>query len=101
MILSRVIGNCVSTVQHPVYDGQTVLVVVPVDPDGHTPVGGEFLAVDCVQAGPGDLVLVSREGNAARQVLGQGQPVHSVVLGIVDEVTLSRSADPESEAASC
>ncbi len=86
MILSRVIGNAVSTVKHPCYEGTSVLVCVPVQTDGHTPIGDEFLAVDSVQAGPGDLVLVAREGNAARQILGEGQPYHAVILGVVDEL---------------
>ena len=87
MILARVIGNAWSTVQHRCYDGKSVMVVQAVDTDGRTPNGPEFLAVDSVQAGPGDLVLVAREGNAARQVLGRDDdPFHAVILGVVDEV---------------
>jgi len=87
MILCRVVGNAVSTIKHPCYTGHRVMVCVPVQPDGRTPRGGEFLSVDSVQAGPGDLVLVAREGNAARQVLGTANdPFHSVIMGIVDEV---------------
>ena len=33
MILSRVIGNVVSTVKHPTHEGRTVLVCQPVDLD--------------------------------------------------------------------
>lgn len=89
MILCRVIGNAVSTVHHPCFDGKTVLVVQPVAPDGRRPKGASFLTVDSVQAGVGDLVLVAREGNCARQVLGRDEdPLHSVVLGVVDEVTM-------------
>jgi hypothetical protein len=40
-----------------------VLVLVPVGPDTHSPVGPDFMAVDAAQAGPGDLVLAAREGN--------------------------------------
>ena len=87
MILSRVVGNVVSTVKHPVYEGRSVLVCQPVALDTHTPNGDEFLAIDSVQAGVGDLVLASREGNTARQILGGDEdPLHSVILGIVDEV---------------
>lgn len=87
MILCRVVGNCVSTIKHPVYEGKTVLVVQAVEVDTHTPRGGEFLSVDSVQAGVGDLVLVSREGNASRQILGNpNDPFHSVVIGVVDQV---------------
>ena len=88
MILCRVIGNAVSPVQHAVYDGKTVLVCQPILPDG-SPKGRAFLAVDSVQAGEGDTVLVAREGNAARQVLGTAKdPLHSVILGIVDSIDL-------------
>jgi microcompartment protein CcmK/EutM len=87
MILGRVIGNAVSTVKHPAYEGHTVLLVRPVKADGKTPNGHVFLASDAVQAGEGDLVLCAREGNAARQILGSSEdPFHAVVLGIVDQV---------------
>jgi ethanolamine utilization protein EutN len=89
VILSRVLGTSVSTVQHPVYRGTKVLVCQPVRADGRTKLGHAFLAVDSVQAGEGDLVLVAREGNAARQVLGtDDDPFHSVILGIVDDIDL-------------
>ncbi|MDP2314438.1 MAG: EutN/CcmL family microcompartment protein [Pseudomonadota bacterium] len=88
MILGRVIGNVVSTVKHPCFEGKSVLIVQPVLPDGRTPKGASFLSVDSVQAGVGDLVLAAREGNTARQILGaDSDPLHSVILGIVDEVT--------------
>ncbi|RME22374.1 MAG: ethanolamine utilization protein EutN [Deltaproteobacteria bacterium] len=87
MILCRVVGNSVSTVKHPCYEGKAVMVVQPVDVDGRTPLGAEFLAVDAVQAGPGDVVLASREGNTARQLLGtDADPFHAVIVGIVDAV---------------
>ena len=87
MILCRVLGNSVATVQHPCYEGRSVLVVQPVEVDGCTALGDEFLAVDAAQAGPGDLVLAAREGNTARQILKAGdEPLHAVILGIVDQV---------------
>lgn len=91
MILSRVVGNVVSAVKHPVYVGRSVMVCIPVKPDTHTPVGRAFLAIDAVQSGPGDLVLAAREGNTARQILGNdNDPLHAVILAIVDEVTVAR-----------
>ena len=67
---------------HPVYDGQKLLIVTPVDG------GDSFLAVDRVQAGVGDTVLVNQEGNGTRQLLKMGQqvPIRSLIVGIVDEV---------------
>ncbi len=81
MKLCRVIGNVVATAKHPVFEGQRLLVVQPED-------GPSFLAVDTVQAGPGDTVLVMREGNGVRQILGMGSqvPIRSLIVGIVDDV---------------
>ena len=96
MILARVIGNAVATIKHPAYEGKSIMVLRPVALDTHTPMGKEFLAVDSVQAGPGDLVMASREGNTARQILGTStDPFHSVIVGIVDEVTHLSEATAE------
>lgn len=90
MILCRVVGNVVTPVQHAAYDGRKILVCQPVRPDGRTRLGVSFLAVDSVQAGEGDLVLAAREGNTARQILGNDDdPFHAVVLAIVDAVELA------------
>ena len=90
MILARVIGNSVSSVKHPSYHGQKVMVVQPVETDTHTARGSSFLALDSVQAGVGDLVIAAREGNTARQILKNNDaPYHAVIVGIVDEVTLA------------
>jgi ethanolamine utilization protein EutN len=92
MILARVIGNAVATIKHPSYIGKSIMVLRPVDVDTHSPIGREFLAIDSVQAGPGDLVMASREGNTARQILGtSADPFHSVIVGIVDQVTCEDS----------
>jgi ethanolamine utilization protein EutN len=82
MKLCRVEGTVVGSVHHPVYDGQKLLIVTPVDG------GDSFLAVDRVQAGVGDVVLVNQEGNGARQLLKMGQqvPIRSLIVGVVDEV---------------
>ena len=82
MKLCRVEGNVVATVHHPVYDGQKLLIVTPVDG------GDSFLAVDRVQAGVGDTVLVNQEGNGTRQLLKLGAqvPIRSLIVGIVDDV---------------
>jgi ethanolamine utilization protein EutN len=88
VILARVIGNAVATVKHPAFHARKVMVVQPLDPEGGAS-GQSFLAVDAVQAGPGDHVLVAREGNTARQILGVGEaPIHAIIMGIVDHVEL-------------
>lgn len=88
MIYCRVIGNVVATAHHPVYDGQKLMIVQPLCEAGDD-VGKSFLAVDRVQAGPGDRVLVMREGNGVRQLMGMGDqvPIRSLIVGVVDAVT--------------
>lgn len=86
MIYGRVIGNVVSTVKHPTYLGHKLMIVQPLDEHGQDD-GDSFLAVDDVQAGPGDRVLVLGEGNGIRQILGGKQlPIRRLIVGIVDEV---------------
>ena len=87
MRLCRVVGNVVATVKHPMYHGQPLMVVQPIDAHGRD-VGASFLAVDRVQAGPGDHVLVLTEGTGVRQILELGTqvPIRSLIVGIVDAV---------------
>ena len=86
MKLCRVLGSVVSTAKQPVYEGQKLMVVLPINEAGAAQ-GSSFLAVDRVQAGEGDLVLVNQEGNGARQLfLIDKLPIRSVILGIVDAV---------------
>lgn len=90
MKICRVLGTVVSTAKHPTYSGRKLLVVQPLDEAGQ-PVGASFLAVDDVQAGKGDVVLVNQEGNGARQILRMGQqvPIRSLIVGIVDRVDIA------------
>ncbi len=89
MILARVVANVVATEKHPHYRGQKILVVQPVDPEGKAK-GKSLLAVDGVQAGVGDLVLVVDEGGSARAVISNEQAVtiRTAICGIVDRVDI-------------
>ncbi len=90
MKLARVIGNVVATRKHPCFKGHKILIVQPVDENGED-TAQSFLSCDTVNAGPGDLVLVQQEGNTARELLGTRQdPFHSVIVGIVDRVSIDR-----------
>ena len=87
MKICRVLGPVVSTVKHPVYKGLKLMSVQPVESDGLTPAGSSYLAVDQVQAGEGDLVIVLTEGNGARQIFGiDVLPIRSVIVGFIDEI---------------
>ena len=93
MILGRVTGTIHATIQHPFYGSRRLLVVEREDPEGR-PTGGYLVAVDAVDAGVGERVLVLDEGTGARQVLVSANgPVRSVVVGIVDQVDTGSAAD--------
>jgi microcompartment protein CcmK/EutM len=86
MILGRVTGEIHSTINHPFYDSRKLLVVEKTDPSGK-PTGDYVIAVDVVDAGVGEQVLVLDEGNSARQVFNSDNaPVRSVVVGIIDAI---------------
>ncbi|MBM3264888.1 MAG: EutN/CcmL family microcompartment protein [candidate division Zixibacteria bacterium] len=87
MTVGRVVGNVVSTVKHPLYNGQKILLVQPVDPVHGKPGGNTVVAVDTVGVGIGELVLVATEGRAASEILKVPRgPVRSIIVGIVDEI---------------
>jgi ethanolamine utilization protein EutN len=89
VILGRVIGTVVSTIQHPSLDGQRLLVVERLGLDGK-PSGGSVIALDSVDAGIGETVIVVDEGNSARQVLGsKDAPARTVIVGVVDSIQRS------------
>jgi ethanolamine utilization protein EutN len=76
-----------ATIKHPAFAGRTLFVVQPLDErDGDA--GASFVAIDHVQAGVGDKVVVLTEGNGVRQILKAGDqlPIRSIIVGIVDQV---------------
>jgi microcompartment protein CcmK/EutM len=86
VILARVTGTVTSSDKDPELADYKLLVVQPLGLDLEAE-GEEMIAIDRVDAGVGDRVLVSREGNAARQVTGRERiPVQNVVIGVVDRV---------------
>ena len=88
MILGRTCGALYSTINHPFYDNRRLLVVDQLDLEGQ-PTGKYLIAVDSVDAGAGETVLVINEGNSARQVLNDSMaPVRSIIIGIVDQVSI-------------
>jgi len=87
MILARVLGSVTATDKHPAFNARKLLVVQPLDERGGE-TGKSFLAVDnLTSAGPGDTVLVMREGNGVRQLLhDKTLPIRSLIVGVVDAV---------------
>ncbi len=86
MRIGRVIGNVVATVKHPALVGAKLLLVDLESSRGKI-LGRPVLALDTVDAGEGDRVLLVDEGNSAAQVLSRGRgPIRTLVVGVVDEV---------------
>ncbi|MEW5717871.1 MAG: EutN/CcmL family microcompartment protein [Chloroflexota bacterium] len=89
MLIAKVIGTVVSTVKHPVYQNQKIMLVQPLHLPGDKP-DDAFVAVDTSQSGVGDIVLVCQEGGSTRQILGvKDQPVRSSIVGVIDSVNLT------------
>jgi microcompartment protein CcmK/EutM len=86
MQIGRVHGTLVSTLKHPALHGHRLLLVQPCDLQGRA-VGRVTMAVDVVDAGVGDWVLLLDEGSSASQVLGNARgPIRTLVVGVVDDV---------------
>jgi microcompartment protein CcmK/EutM len=93
MMLGQVVATIVSTEKHAHYKGLKILVVQPLDAQGK-PKGKSLVAVDGVQAGIGDKVLVVDEGGSARTVIGDESlvTIRTAICAIVDSVDMDDGA---------
>ena len=88
MIIARVIGEVWATVKAPSHEGRKILYVQPLDLDGKEK-GDPLLALDSVDAGVGDRVLVATEGFSAMTSVGRkNAPISTSIVGVVDTVEL-------------
>ncbi len=96
MIIARVVGQVVAPVKNPRLEGAKLLICQPVAPDGERPAGASFVALDRVQAGVGDLVLVNDEGGGARIVLAdETTPVRALVVAVIDGIETAPGPWPD------
>lgn len=88
MELAKVIGTVVATKKNERIIGYKLLLVETTDPDG-TPKGKYYVAVDLVDAGINDMVLLVR-GSSARTAEGMtNKPVDGSIVGVVDTITMN------------
>ena len=89
MILARVVGNVVATQKNARYENARVMLCQPVTPAGEE-TGLTLLALDSVDSGVGDLVLVVQEGwGASTAATGEaGAAIDSAIVGVVDRIDL-------------
>jgi microcompartment protein CcmK/EutM len=89
MLISRVIGEIVSTRKHLSHEGRKILLVQPLNLDG-TNRGDALVALDAVGAGVGELVLLATEGYSAMTAVGRpNSPIDMAVIGIIDVVDVT------------
>ena len=89
MLLGRVVGEVVATQKHASHQDLKLLMVATLDLGGKQS-GTPFVAVDSVDAGVGDQVLLATDGWAAMTAIGRlGSPIDAAVIGVVDSVEIS------------
>ena len=88
MILGRVVGTVVATRKDPRLVSNKLLVVRPIDPRGKAE-GNYLVAIDTVDAGVGETVLVV-SGSSARMASGlKDCPVDAAIVGIIDDIQIN------------
>ncbi len=88
MYLGTVVGDVVSTHKNERLEGKKLLLVKRLSLDMR-PEGAEIIALDVVDAGVGDKVLVVQEGSSARKIFDDPWiPVQAVIVGVLDRVDI-------------
>src|SRR5207237_9453915 len=86
MLIARVLGELVATQKHSSHEGCKLLLVQPLNLDGSGR-GDAVVAVDAVDAGAGDRVLLVTEGFSAMTSVGRPQsPIDMAVIGFIDHI---------------
>ncbi len=64
------------------------MIIRVVDLEGNFMGKQDVVAIDLINSGIGDTVLVTQEGDAVAQILGhKNAPVHSIIVAIVDQIS--------------
>ena len=86
MFLAKVVKRVVSVEKHEAYLGKIVFVVQPVLPDG-TEKGNEWIAIDYVGSGVGDIVVCGGAPGVAKTVFNiELAPIRTLIMAIVDRI---------------
>jgi microcompartment protein CcmK/EutM len=86
MILAKVVGTVVATRKDERLVSNKLLVVRPIDPPTGKTEGNYLVAVDTVDAGFGETVLIV-SGSSARMASGMKDcPVDAAIVGVVDQI---------------
>ena len=89
MLIAKIVGTVVATRKDPRLVSSTLLVARPIDTRGKATEAGYLVAVDTVDAGVGETVLIV-SGSSARMASGlKDCPVDAAIVGIIDNVEIS------------
>ncbi len=83
MQLGRVVGTATSTLKHPTFEGERLL-IVQLETASGGPDGEPVLVFDRLGARRGDLVLLTNDGAALQNLLGRTTPGRWSVMGLPD-----------------
>lgn len=90
MLLAKVKGNIVSTQKDKNLIGHKLMLIHQVDLEGNYIGKQDVIAIDMIDSGIGDTVLVTQEGDAVQQVLGhKNAPVHTIIVAHVDDIEIA------------
>jgi microcompartment protein CcmK/EutM len=92
LLLAKVKGNIVSTQKNSHLNGHKLLLIRQIDLNGNFLGKKDIIALDLVDAGIGDTVLIVQEGAAVKQVLGHANaPVHTIIIAVIDDIDLQNN----------
>ncbi len=84
MNLARVDGTIVTSHCHPSMVGRRTVICQPIDDTGREE-GAPVLAVDPLGAGLHERVILSTDGSATRELVGDPHtPLRNLIIGLVD-----------------
>jgi len=89
MFLAKIKGNIVSTQKDEYLVGQKLLLVHQIDLNGNFVGTKDWIALDLIDSGIGDTVLVCQEGDAVQQILGHKKsPANTMIIANVDDIDI-------------
>ena len=90
MQIARVVGSTVATIKDEKLVGRKLLIVRETDERGNA-VGKPYVAIDTVDAGSGDLVLIAAGSSARQTTLTKDAPVDAVIMAVIDTLEVDGS----------
>jgi microcompartment protein CcmK/EutM len=88
MLIAKVVGSAVATIKDENLNGTKLLVVRETDVRGE-PIGKPLVAIDTVDAGVSDLVLIASGSSARQTSVTKDRPVDAVIMAVLDSLEVN------------